>query len=72
MLYNTEHDCIQELRNELNLTKVKTAWSVSTIKLNNIALLNEINNENQEIIIHYSGEKEIMKKLMVKIVFLFV
>lgn len=60
-----EHDCIQELRTELNQTKIKTNWCQNTIKLTNTSLLNN-DYEQQVLSIHYSVDnKEIVKQIKV-------
>lgn len=59
-----EHDCVVELRNELQQTKVKTNWCQNTVKLTSTSLLSHDASE-QAISIHYCGEKEIVKQIKV-------
>ena len=59
-----EHDCVSELRNELNQTKLKTNWCQNIVKLTSTSLLSHDASE-QVISIHYCGEKEIVKQIKV-------
>ena len=60
-----EHDCVSELRSELNQTKLKTNWCQNTVKLTSTSLLSHDASE-QSISIHYCcGDKEIVKQIKV-------
>lgn len=59
-----EHDCVSELRSELQQTKIKTNWCQNTVKLTSTSLLSHDASE-QAISIHYCGEKEIVKQIKV-------